>query len=140
MEHLSCQLSGCFHFNVLSMCGKSERCILGVFHFWQTFSLANVETLAKVMNKTRLQSFHFVLQANISLEQGSSITSHATRRSQFEILPHLCKLWEEACPQGAPKTEGVLFCCVVFYCALGMQTFPGPGIKLKPPQQPKSRQ
>lgn len=58
------------------MCGKREGCIFCVFYFWQTFPLANVETLAKVMNKARLQSFHLTLQANISLEHGSFITSH----------------------------------------------------------------
>lgn len=58
-----------------------------------------METLAKVMNKARLQSFHLTLQANISLEHGSFITSHATLRIQFEILPHLCNLWEEVLSQ-----------------------------------------
>ena len=70
--------------------------------------LTNVETLAKVMNKTKLQSFHLTLQANISLEHGSFITSHATLRIQFEILPHLCSLWEEVLSLGAAKIE-ILF-------------------------------
>lgn len=61
----------------------------------------------KSMNKTRLQSFHFKLQANISLECGSSVIPHAPVRIQFEILPHLSHLWKEVLSPGAAKTEGL---------------------------------
>lgn len=39
---------------------KDASFTLPVFYFWQLFPLANVETLATVMNKTKLQSFHLL--------------------------------------------------------------------------------
>lgn len=45
-------------------CERRERdasfFTLRVFYFWQLLPLANVETLATVTNKTKLQSFHFI--------------------------------------------------------------------------------
>lgn len=39
---------------------KDASFTLRVFYFWQLLPLANVETLATAMNKTELQSFHFI--------------------------------------------------------------------------------